>query len=137
SATPLSLHVALPISAERFLPDPWSPLPGARLYRTGDLVRRFPDGRLDFLGRIDRQVKIRGFRIELGEIEAALRRLPAVVEAVVLARGTEGGAPRLVGYLVTADGQAPAVEELREALRRDLPDHMLPATFVALTALPL
>ncbi len=125
------------LTADRFLPDPWSPLPGARLYRTGDLVRRFPDGRLDFLGRIDRQVKIRGFRIELGEIEAALRRLPAVVEAVVLARGTEGGAPRLVAYLVTAGGQPPAVEELREALRRGLPEHMLPAAFVTLSALPL
>ncbi|HLX10642.1 MAG TPA: amino acid adenylation domain-containing protein, partial [Thermoanaerobaculia bacterium] len=90
------------LTAERFLPDPWSAEPGARLYRTGDLVRRLPDGDLEFLGRLDHQVKVRGFRIEPGEIEAALARHPAVRDAVVVARGDTPETPesrRLVAYL--------------------------------------
>jgi amino acid adenylation domain-containing protein len=126
------------LTAERFVPDPWSPEPGARLYRTGDLVRRRSSGELEFLGRIDHQVKVRGFRIELGEIEAALLRHPAVAEAVVAAR-REGEESRLVAYVVAIPGgeSAAAAGALRDHLRRSLPEYMLPAAFVLLDALPL
>jgi amino acid adenylation domain-containing protein/FkbM family methyltransferase len=158
------------LTAGRFLPDPWSALPGSRLYRTGDLARRLPDGRLEYLGRTDSQVKIRGFRIELGEIEAALGSHPAVAAAVVEARWDPAGAaaggaavpggpaagepatdgpaaaeaaaggpaePRLVAWVVAAAQPAPTTSELRAWLGRTLPDHMLPAAFVFLPALPL
>ncbi len=117
------------LTAERFVPDPFTMAPGARLYRSGDLARRLPDGDLEYLGRIDQQVKIRGFRIELGEIEAALAVQPGVREAVVLAR--DG---RLIAYLAGDEGDPAA---LREALAARLPDYMLPAAFVFLDALPL
>jgi amino acid adenylation domain-containing protein len=117
------------LTAGRFIPDPFSRRAGARLYRSGDLARRFPDGDLEYLGRIDQQVKIRGFRIELGEIEAALAAQAGVREAVVLAR--EG---HLVAYL-SGEAADPAV--LRQALAERLPDYMLPAAFVFLDALPL
>ncbi len=84
-------HARPELTAERFVPDPFGPRPGARLYRTGDLVRRRPDGAVEFLGRLDGQVKIRGFRVELGEIEAALAALPGVREAVVVAREDAAG----------------------------------------------
>jgi amino acid adenylation domain-containing protein len=120
------------LTAERFVPNPWSREPGARLYRTGDLVRWRPSGELEFLGRIDHQVKVRGFRIELGEIEAALLRHPAVAQAVVTA-GPDSG---LAAYVVPA-GEAPEISALREHLRRSLPEYMLPSGFVVLEALPL
>ncbi|MEP7013026.1 MAG: amino acid adenylation domain-containing protein [Acidobacteriota bacterium] len=121
------------LTASRFVPDPLGGDFGGRLYRTGDLARWLPDGTLDFLGRIDHQVKIRGFRIELGEVEAALSAQPGVREAVVVARAAPAGDPRLIGYVV---GDATAAA-LREALRERLPDHMIPAAFVSLPALPL
>jgi amino acid adenylation domain-containing protein len=117
------------LTAERFLPDPFSAVPGARMYKTGDLVRLRPDGELDFLGRIDHQVKIRGFRIELGEVEAALLTLPEVKECVVVAK--EG---RLVAYL---SGDGLSIPELRRSLAARLPDCMVPSAFVLLPALPL
>lgn len=88
------------LTAERFIPDPFSDEPGARLYKTGDLARYLPDRNIEFLGRIDHQVKIRGFRIELGEIEEVLRQEPAVKEAVVTARGDRPGDHRLIAYVV-------------------------------------
>ncbi len=125
------------LTRERFLPDPFSTDPAERLYRTGDLVRYLPDGNLECLGRIDFQVKIRGFRVELGEIEAALSRHPAIRENVVWVR-EDNGLRRLVAYLVPADpASPPSASELRDFLRRSLPDYMLPAAFVLLQALPL
>ncbi|HYO16786.1 MAG TPA: amino acid adenylation domain-containing protein, partial [Thermoanaerobaculia bacterium] len=135
------------LTAERFIPDPFSPEPGARLYKTGDLARRLPDGAVDFLGRIDHQVKVRGLRIELGEIEVALAAQPSIREAVVLARRPEGsagtiGAVELVAYVIPAasgNGAAPAptLAGLRESLARSLPEHMLPTALVVLDAFPL
>ncbi|HSG40625.1 MAG TPA: amino acid adenylation domain-containing protein, partial [Thermoanaerobaculia bacterium] len=123
------------LTAERFVPDPFSAEPGRRLYRTGDLVRHRRDGSLDFLGRIDHQVKIRGFRIEPGEIETALRRCPGVTEAVVMAREDRPGERYLAAYVVGPAGEKPA--EIRAFLRDSLPEHMVPTAFVALPALPL
>jgi acyl carrier protein len=123
------------LTAERFVADPYAGEPGRRLYRTGDLVRARSSGEIEFLGRIDHQVKVRGFRIEPGEIEAELSALPAVREAVVLLR-REGGDPHLVAYLVPAVEEV-SVGELRGALRRRLPDYMVPAAFVVLEKLPL
>ena len=126
------------LTAERFVPDPFSPGPGARLYRTGDRVRRLASGELEFLGRTDRQVKLRGFRIEPGEIEARLREHPGVAEAVVDLRPDAAGERRLVAYLVPPRGSAaPSAAELRAHLGATLPDYMLPGAFVALDALPL
>ena len=127
------------LTAEKFVPDPFAAEPGSRLYRTADLARYLPDGSIDFLGRLDHQVKVRGFRIELGEIEAALLSHPAVREAVVLARpGSETHGADLVAYVTARqDRETPSLAELREALGRSLPEHMLPAALVALEAMPL
>ena len=124
------------LTAERFLPDPCSVLPGERLYRSGDLARWLPDGDLEVLGRIDQQVKVRGFRIELGEIEAALEAHPGVRESAVLAREEGDGERRLVAWVVPRGEGVPAAG-LRAFLQERLPGHMVPAAFVALPALPL
>ncbi|MFL5541362.1 MAG: amino acid adenylation domain-containing protein, partial [Longimicrobiaceae bacterium] len=123
------------LTAQRFVPDPFSGEAGARLYRSGDLARWKPDGTLEYLGRIDQQVKIRGFRIELGEIESVLLAHPGVAAAAVIVRG-EGSDAELVAYLVGA-GTAPSPAELRDALKRHLPEYMVPAAFVAIDRIPL
>ncbi|HEX2091511.1 MAG TPA: amino acid adenylation domain-containing protein [Longimicrobiaceae bacterium] len=122
------------LTAERFVPDPFSGEAGARLYRSGDLARWRGDGTLEYLGRIDQQVKVRGFRIEPAEIESALLAHPGVAAAVVVVRGEAGGAA-LVAYLVPA-GDAPSPSALRDALRRQLPEHMVPAAFVVIDRIP-
>jgi amino acid adenylation domain-containing protein len=125
------------LTAERFITNPFSPESGARLYKTGDLARYRPDGTLEYLGRIDQQVKIRGFRIELGEIEAVLGQHPAVQQVVVLVREETPGDKRLVAYIVSRQRLGSPASELRSFLQRQLPEYMLPTTFVLLDALPL
>ncbi|HEV7589710.1 MAG TPA: amino acid adenylation domain-containing protein [Longimicrobium sp.] len=124
------------LTAERFVPDPFTATPGARMYRTGDLAR-WKASVLEYLGRTDFQVKLRGFRIELGEVEAALAALPAVREAVAAVREDVAGDARLVAYLVPTGDAPPSVDALREALSRRLPEHMVPTEFVTLGAIPL
>jgi len=126
------------LTAQKFIPDPFSTSPGARLYRTGDLARYFPDGSIEFLGRIDNQIKLRGFRIELGEIETALLVHDAVQAAVVLVKEDEFSEKRLVAYLVPAGTEfSISIGELRTWLRQRLPEYMVPSTFVVLEEFPL
>ncbi|RYF23453.1 MAG: amino acid adenylation domain-containing protein, partial [Comamonadaceae bacterium] len=125
------------LTAEKFVPNPFAQ-PGARMYATGDLVRWLPDGKLEYLGRIDQQVKIRGFRIELGEIEAALRKLPQVRDAAVVAREDRPGDKRLVAYAVAQqEGEELDANAVRDALGKMLPEYMLPSQLMLLGALPL
>ncbi|HEV2734941.1 MAG TPA: amino acid adenylation domain-containing protein, partial [Longimicrobiaceae bacterium] len=123
------------LTAERFVPDPFSGGPGARLYRTGDLGRWRTDGTIEFLGRNDFQVKVRGFRVELLEIAARLSEHPVVREAVVLAREDSPGDRRLVAYYVASE--MVGAEALRASLSERLPEYMVPAAYVWLEALPL
>ncbi|MGH7846680.1 MAG: non-ribosomal peptide synthetase [Candidatus Binatia bacterium] len=125
------------LTADRFIPNPFSHEPGARLYKTADLARYRPDGNIEFLGRIDHQVKIRGFRIEPGEIEAVLCLHPAVREVVVLAHEHSLGERSLIAYVVSAREPPPTTSELRSFLKQKLPDYMIPSTFVFLSSLPL
>jgi amino acid adenylation domain-containing protein len=125
------------LTAERFIPDPFSGDPGARLYRSGDLARLLPGGDHQFLGRIDHQVKIRGHRVEPGEVEAQLARHAAVREAVVVSREDTPGVQRLLAYLVAQGDRTASVGELRSFLLDKLPDYMVPAGFVFLERLPL
>ncbi len=125
------------LTAERFPSDPFAPGDGARMYRTGDLVRVLPDGQLAYAGRADHQVKIRGFRIEPGEIETALRSLPGVRDAAVVARPDAHGGARLVAHLVLTEGRPLDAPDLRDRLRLTLPEYMVPALFVRHPKLPL
>jgi amino acid adenylation domain-containing protein len=143
------------LTAQTFLPDPFSPVAGARLYKTGDRVRYWADGSLEFLGRMDNQVKVRGFRIELGEIEAVLTQHPAVQTAVVIDRVAAAGETGLVAYLVlssehsSVDSTTPPTmpsimlptalteREWRQFLEKRLPKYMIPMAFVQLESLPL
>ena len=127
------------LTAERFLPDPYSGMSGARMYRTGDLARWLPDGVIDLVGRADDQVKIRGFRVELGEVEAALLRHPAVREAAVVARQKQNVShdKHLAAFVVAGEASALEVVDLRRWMKERLPEFMVPATIVVLDALPL
>jgi acyl-CoA synthetase (AMP-forming)/AMP-acid ligase II/acyl carrier protein len=124
------------ITAERFVPNPYGGA-GTRLYRTGDVARWRADGAIEFLGRRDHQVKVRGYRIELGEVEAALREQAEVSEAVVVAWESSSGEKKLVGYVVGAAGEELNVVRVREQLRRELPDYMVPSVLVPLERMPL
>jgi amino acid adenylation domain-containing protein len=123
------------LTAERFVPNPFSEEPGARLYRTGDVARFRPDGEIEFLGRSDHQVKVRGFRVELGEVEAALAKHPAVRQVAVTAREGAGSATQLVAYVVYE--RVVDVPELQQYLRERLPEYMVPGWVVALDEMPL
>ncbi|MBD1229406.1 non-ribosomal peptide synthetase, partial [Xenorhabdus griffiniae] len=125
------------LTAERFLPDPFSSQPDARMYKTGDLGRWLPDGNIEYLGRNDFQVKLRGFRIELGEIETRLNQCDGVHEAIVLPREDEPGQKRLVAYLLPQEGIELAPAKLRQQLAQYLADYMLPSAFVTLDTFPL
>ncbi|WP_371669343.1 amino acid adenylation domain-containing protein [Streptomyces sp. NBC_00289] len=124
------------LTAERFVACPFG-APGGRMYRTGDVVRQRADDALEFVGRVDEQVKIRGYRVELGEIEEALRRLPEVAQARVVAREETPGTPHLAGYVVPASGHSPEPAALRAALGDWLPAYMVPAGIAVLDRFPL
>jgi acyl-coenzyme A synthetase/AMP-(fatty) acid ligase/acyl carrier protein len=124
------------LTAERFIPDPLGGPGGGRLYRSGDLARWLPDGRLDFLGRLDRQVKIRGFRVEPGEVERVLSQHPAIRKAAVVVSNS-GEERFLAAYLVWQAEAAGEVGELRAWLREKVPAHLLPEVFIPLPELPL
>jgi len=123
-------------TAERFLENPFSSDSSAKMYRTGDLARYLEDGAIEFLGRADDQVKVRGFRIELGEIESALARHPTVKQALVLARENEEGDKRLLGYIVS-EGKDVSGEQLRDYLKQEVPDYMVPQAIAVLAKFPL
>ena len=125
------------LTAERFVPDPFSGELGGRLYRTGDVTRWLPSGEVEFLGRVDHQVKVRGFRVEPGEIEGVLVQHAAVREALVVVREDTPGDRRLVAYVVAAAGQSPGSSELYQHVKQQLPEYMVPAAFVVLESLPL
>ncbi|BBJ37309.1 hypothetical protein SSPO_000270 [Streptomyces antimycoticus] len=137
------------LTADRYVPDPFSGVPGSRLYRTGDLTRYRPDGTIEILGRADHQVKVRGYRIELGEIEEALRQHPVVEDALVLLHEKTLGDRHLVAYVSAAPGQWPADEDtrpewqrevlarLKEQLRGRLPAYMVPSAVILLERMPL
>ena len=124
-------------TAERYVPDRYSGESGGRMYRSGDLVRYGAGGELEYVGRVDEQVKVRGYRIELGEIEAVLGRHPSVAANAVLAREDVAGDKRLVAYFVAQPTHDPAIDELRNYLRKSLPEYMIPSVLMRLEELPL
>jgi len=125
------------LTATKFIPNPFSSVPGSRLYRTGDLARYLPSGNLEYIGRADNQIKLRGFRIELGEIEAALAQHPNISDCVAGLEENKRGEKVIVAYVVFGTEQLPAFNELRRFLQQQLPEYMVPTTFVSLAALPL
>ncbi|ARU62801.1 hypothetical protein CBW65_18855 [Tumebacillus avium] len=126
------------LTAEKFIPDPFSQRPGARLYQTGDIARWLSDGNLEYMGRADDQVKIRGFRVEPGEITAVLGKHPALKEVAVLAREDQPGHKRLVAYVVPQEPDvAPTVADMSAYILETLPKHMVPSAFVVMDKLPL
>src|SRR5262249_55210565 len=124
------------LTAEKFIPDPFSREPGVRCYRTGDMARYAPDGNVEFLGRADSQIKLRGYRIELGEIESAVSAHPAVKAAVAIIR-EEADDKQLVVYLLPQDDANISAAEVRSFLRAKLPDYMVPSWIVMVDDLPL
>ncbi len=125
------------LTAEKFIPNPFSKDSKSRLYKTGDIVRYLPDGNIEFLGRKDNQVKIRGFRIELGEIEAMLDQHSVVKQVVVLAREDKPDNKRLVAYIVPENDSKTLTSELRDFLKTKLPEYMIPSVFVPIDSIPL
>jgi amino acid adenylation domain-containing protein len=125
------------LTQQKFIPNPFSNVPGSRLYKTGDRVRYRSDGQIEFNGRVDNQVKIRGFRIELGEIEAVLNQHPDIQQTVVFNREDRPDNKRLVAYIVPRLNKIPSFSNLRDFLKEKLPQYMVPSAFVVLEALPL
>ncbi|MDD5275160.1 MAG: amino acid adenylation domain-containing protein [Methylovulum sp.] len=124
------------MTADKFMPNPFSPMPGSRLYKTGDLGCFRANGSIEFLGRIDNQVKIRGYRIEPGEIESRLLQYPGINEAAVVVREDKPGNHRLTAYIV-AGQPVPETQVVQSYLRQSLPDYMVPPVFISLDKLPL
>jgi thioesterase domain-containing protein/acyl carrier protein len=125
------------LTAERFVADPFSKRSGARLYKTGDLARYLSDGNIECLGRNDHQIKLRGYRIEPEEIQAAIAKHPSVRDALAVLESSATGDSRIVAYLISRTNHPPDATELRNFLRRSLPDYMVPASFVFLDSFPL
>jgi amino acid adenylation domain-containing protein len=125
------------LTAERFVPNPFSAVAGARMYRTGDIGRWLPDGEIAFLGRRDEQVKIRGYRVEPSEISTVLGQHPAVEASLVVGSEDEPGEKQLVAYLVLSPGATASGTALREYLRQRVPDYMVPSAFVSIPSLPV
>ncbi|HLP89583.1 MAG TPA: amino acid adenylation domain-containing protein [Nostocaceae cyanobacterium] len=125
------------LTAEKFVPHPFSQKIGARLYKTGDLVRYLNDGNIEYLGRIDNQVKIRGFRVEIGEIEAILGEHPEILSTAIITNIDASGSKQLIAFVVPKSQPAPSPNTLREFLKAKLPNYMIPAHFVTLPNLPL
>ena len=125
------------LTVDRFVPDGFGRERGSRLYRTGDLGRYLPDGRIEYLGRMDHQVKLRGYRIELGEIETVLGQNEGVAEATVMVREDVAGDKRLVGYVVSKKDKEVKVSELRSYMKTKLPEYMVPGTVMLLEEMPL
>ncbi|MDE2427617.1 MAG: AMP-binding protein, partial [Burkholderiales bacterium] len=134
------------LTAERFIPDPYAPpgTQGARMYRTGDRAKFFPDGVMEFLGRLDNQVKIRGFRVELGDIEVAMNRHPAIKDAICIVYDPSTSGPasgqsdkELIGYFVLQHGENLSTEAYQQYLAKNLPVNMLPSFLIRLDSLPV
>jgi len=126
------------ITAERFIPHPFSHLGGERLYRSGDLARWRVDGELEYMGRIDDQIKVRGYRIEVGEVESRLRSQAGVQDAAVIAQADQSNQMRLIAYLVNKKEAGPLdLNDVKGELRKMLPEYMLPTEYVELDYLPL
>ncbi len=125
------------LTAQKFVPDQFSKGEGARFYRTGDLGRYLPNGEIEFLGRVDEQVKIMGHRVEPREIKAVLDRHPAIKESFVTGYRDHSGTVRLLAYIVPADTTRLSPSELRSYLNKDLPDYMLPSSFIRLAEFPI
>jgi amino acid adenylation domain-containing protein len=124
-------------TAERFLPDPFSPTPGGRMYRTGDAVRFRADGQLEFVRRLDHQVKIHGHRIELRDIEATLELHPAIRQAAVIVVSGPDGDPALAAFVARHEGHTPEPRDIRRFAQDRLPSYMVPAAIAVLDRLPL
>jgi acyl carrier protein len=125
------------LTAERFVPNPFSAATGARMYRTGDLGRWLPNGEIAFLGRLDEQVKVRGYRVEPSEVSTVLGQHPAVQASLVVATEDVPGEKQLVAYLVLSPGATVSATALREYLRQRVPDYMVPTAFVSIPTLPV
>jgi acyl carrier protein len=125
------------LTAEKFIPNPFSAEPGSRLYKSGDLARYLPDGNIDFVGRIDQQVKIRGFRVELGEIESVLGSHEAIQQAIVLAFSHQSGGKYLAAYIILNHGHPTDGNIFRKYLKQKLPEFMIPGRFVFLDSFPM
>lgn len=124
------------LTADKFIPDPFSNIAGARMYKTGDLARHLPDGNIEYIGRTDHQVKVRGFRIELGEIETALSQHTSVRQAIVSTHQGVPGEKRLVAYVVGDLEHALTASDLRSFLKDKVPEYMVPSVFMLLDSLP-
>jgi amino acid adenylation domain-containing protein len=125
------------LTADKFMPDPFSQIPGSRLYRTGDIARYRHDGTIEYVGRMDHQIKIQGYRVELGEIEAVITSCPNICEAVVVAHKVKDQHYRLLAYVVIAHKDAHDTESLKKLVGQFLPEYMVPSAFIVMESMPL